>query len=159
EPKQREPGRGDHGPPLEREPLADGDDREPEDRGGDHTRDDDRHGEDGGQVRPAGLVLELEDGQALPGRERVDDGARREDDAPPQHSPDERPRHLTCRVKGAVRILPPTCVCKNSRQVPGTGTSTPTVSLPGVAEVPVTFVAPRKLVQPVAPGAQTCVWK
>ena len=43
--------------------------------------------------------------------------------------------------------------------MPETGTSTPTVSFPGVAELPVTFVAPSTLVHPLAPGAQTCVWK
>ena len=43
--------------------------------------------------------------------------------------------------------------------MPGAGTSTPTVSFPGVDDVPVTFVPPSALVQPVAPGAQMCVWK
>jgi hypothetical protein len=33
------------------------------------------------------------------------------------------------------------------RQVPGTGRSTPTVSLPGAVELPVTLVAPSEDVQ------------
>ena len=48
---------------------------------------------------------------------------------------------------------------RKSRQVPATGTRTPTVSLPGVVELPVTFVAPSALVQPTAPALQTWVWK
>ncbi len=43
--------------------------------------------------------------------------------------------------------------------MPGAGTSTPIVSFPGVVELPVTLLPPRMLVQPVAPGAQTWVWK
>src|SRR5581483_9946331 len=65
----------------------------------------------------------------------------------------------TWRVKGAVRIRPATLHWRKRRQVPGAGTSTPTVSFPGDDEVPVTFAGPRMLVQPVAPGEQTCVWK
>src|SRR5262249_34761494 len=112
-----------------------------------------------GEVGAARLVLQLEEGQRAPGRERVDDRPRREHDRRAEHRPDCRPNHLTCRVNGAVRILPSTSVCRKSRQMPGTGTRTPTGSLPGVDERPVTCVAPRKLVQPDAPGAQTCVWK
>ena len=67
--------------------------------------------------------------------------------------------HLTSRVKGAVSTRPFARVCRNRRHVPATGTSTPTRSFPGVVELPLTCVAPRMLVQPLAPGAQTCVWK
>src|SRR5579884_3082812 len=66
---------------------------------------------------------------------------------------------VTFSVNGAVRTWPSTRHWRNSRQVPGTGTSTPTVSFPGVDELPATLVAPITLEQPVAPGAQTCVWK
>ena len=55
--------------------------------------------------------------------------------------------------------LPVHLALEERRQVPATGTSTPTVSLPGLVELPVTFVAPSTLVQPLAPAAQTCVWK
>ena len=50
--------------------------------------------------------------------------------------------HATFSVNGAVSTCPSTCVWRNSRQVPATGTSTPTVSLPGVVDVPVTFAVP-----------------
>ena len=55
--------------------------------------------------------------------------------------------------------FPSTRVWRKSRHLPGAGTRTPTFSFPGVAELPVIFVPPSTLVQPVAPGAQTWVWK
>ena len=67
--------------------------------------------------------------------------------------------HDTFNVNGAVTTRPSTRVWRNSRHVPGTGKSTPTFSLPGVVDVPVTFDAPKMLVHPETPGAQTCVWK
>src|SRR5262245_53819185 len=36
---------------------------------------------------------------------------------------------------------------------------TPTVSFPGLLELPVTLLPASTLVQPPAPGLQTCVWK
>ena len=65
----------------------------------------------------------------------------------------------TLSVKRAVMTCPSTRHWRKSRHVPATGTSTPTVSLPGVEERPVILVAPRVLVQPEAPGEQTWVWK
>ena len=62
-------------------------------------------------------------------------------------------------MNGAVITRPSTRDWRNSRQVPASGTSTPTVSFPGVVDVPVTFVPPSALVHADAPGAQTCVWK
>ena len=44
------------------------------------------------------------------------------------------PFTLTSSVNGAVTTRPPTLVWRNRRHVPGAGTSTPTVSLPGFAE-------------------------
>ena len=46
-----------------------------------------------------------------------------------------------------------------SRQVPGTGSKTPTRNWPGLVALPVTRVEPRTLVQPVIPAEQTRVWK
>src|SRR5205823_753493 len=57
----------------------------------------------------------------------------------------ERPPHRTRNVNGAVITCPPTRNCRNSRHVPGTGTSTPTFRWPGVAELPVTRAPPRML--------------
>jgi hypothetical protein len=62
-------------------------------------------------------------------------------------------------VNGAVSTRPSTFVWMNSRQVPATGSSTPISRSPGVLDVPVTWAPPSVLVQPWAPGAQTCVWK
>src|SRR5439155_9447437 len=159
EPRQREPRSRDERVLLERESLANGDDRKPEHCRCEHRGDGNRDDQNSRELRAARLVLEPEYGERLPGRKRVDDRARRDDDAGGEHGPDRRADHLTWRVKGAVRIFPPTCAWRNRRQVPGTGTSTPTVSLPGVVDLPVTCAPPRKLVQPVAPGAQTWVWK
>ena len=57
-------------------------------------------------------------------------------------------------------IFEPWRSCRNRRQVPETGSSTPTVNLPGVAW-PVTRVIgmPVRLPQLGAFGAQMCVWK
>ena len=62
-------------------------------------------------------------------------------------------------MKGTVSTFPLILHWRKSRQVPEAGTSTPTFSLPGVFEVPVTLAGPRTLVQPLTPGAQTWVWK
>src|SRR5581483_5984008 len=67
--------------------------------------------------------------------------------------------HCTLSVNGAVTMWPFTWHCRNNRHVPATGTSTPTVSFPGVDDVPVTRAPPSRLVHPVAPGAHTWVWK
>src|SRR5919197_318210 len=89
-------------------------------------------------------------GEHVPGR-----GQCRRCDARERHcepaagaTPDHRRRsHRTSRVKGAVKTWPSTFVCRKSRQVPLTGTSTPTVSFPGAAERPVTLSPPRTAVQ------------
>ena len=57
---------------------------------------------------------------------------------------DERASHRTTSVNGAVITRPSTRHWRNSRHVPASGTSTPTVSLPGVADVPVIFVAAER---------------
>ena len=67
--------------------------------------------------------------------------------------------HLTSSVNGAVSTRPFTSVWRKRRQVPGAGTSTPTVSRPGFDDVPTTCAPPSVEVQPLAPGAQTWVWK
>jgi hypothetical protein len=69
-----------------------------------------------------------------------------------------RALHRTRKVNGAVRTWPSTRHWRKSRHVPATGTRTPTESLPGVDDVPVTLALPSRLVQPLAPGAHTCVW-
>ena len=93
-------------------------------------------------------------------RRRVDDDARRRR-RPEQRSVRERRRrqrqrcggdraeddgasHRTCNVNGAVSTWPSTRHWRNRRHVPATGTRTPTVSLPGVEEVPVTFAPPSE---------------
>ena len=65
----------------------------------------------------------------------------------------------TGSTNGAERIFPPALSCRNSRHVPESGRRTPTVRWPGVAELPATLLPPKTLVQPPAPGLQTCVWK
>ncbi len=65
----------------------------------------------------------------------------------------------TWSVYGAVTTFPSRRNCRKSRQVPATGSSMPTFSCPGVVEVPVTRAPPSTLEQPLAPGAQTWVWK
>ena len=64
-----------------------------------------------------------------------------------------------CSVNGAVRTRPWTRICRNSRQVPPTGSSTPRVSLPGAVAWPVIREAPSRLEQLGAPAAHTWVWK
>src|SRR5581483_10581825 len=134
-------------------------DREPEDGRCRRRGDGDGDGEHEREVGAARLVLQLQHRERLPRCEGVHDRACGQNHRGTEHSPDGRADHFTCRVKGAVRMWPPTSTWRKSRHVPATGTSTPTVSLPGVAERPVTRVAPRKLVQPLAPGSQTWVWK
>ena len=71
-----------------------------------------------------------------------------------------RSAHATFSVNGAVSTCPSTWVWRNSRQVPATGTSTPTVSLPGVVELPVTFAAAEQgSCSRWRRALQTCVWK
>src|SRR5581483_968418 len=65
--------------------------------------------------------------------------------------------YVTWSVYGAVTIFPPSSICRKSRQVPGSGSSTPACRIPGVVEVPTG--ARVRLEQPTAFGAQTCVWK
>ena len=75
-------------------------------------------------------------------RERVDDRARREHDRDGDERPDREPqtqRQRTWSVKGTVSTLPSGLHCRNSRHVPGAGTRTPTLSFPGVVELPVTL--------------------
>src|SRR5262249_10150623 len=111
------------------------------------------------EARPAGLVLEVQrEGARV---QRVDERPRAEHDQRGRPSPrSEALQSLTGSVYGTVTTLPPFGLnCRKSRHVPPTGTRTPTCRLPGVAEVPVTRDPPSTLVQPAAPGAQTCVWK
>ena len=67
----------------------------------------------------------------------------------------------TWSVNGAVTMRPPSFICRNSRQTPGIGSSTPIVSLPGASEWPVTRVAltPASAPQLGALGAQMWLWK
>ena len=91
---------------------------------------------------------------------RRDGGERRDGgDGEGQAESHECSFHLTSSVNGAVTTRPPTLVWRNRRHVPGAGTSTPTVSRPGFDEVPTTCAPPSVEVQPLAPGAQTWVWK
>src|SRR5439155_4788592 len=73
--------------------------------------------------------------------------------------PGESAFHLTCSVNGAVRIRPRSWNWRKSRQVPATGSSTPTLSFPGPAGRPTTLAPPKMLVQPGVFGPQTWVWK
>ena len=95
EPRQREPRPLDESARLEREPLAHGDDGEPEHGRREYRSDGQRNGQHRGEVRPAGLVLEPERGQRLPGSEGVDDGAGGENDTHAEHRPDGRADHVT----------------------------------------------------------------
>src|SRR5262249_41930103 len=68
------------------------------------------------------------------------------------------PAHCTTRVKGAVMRRPLSWIWTNMLQRPRSGSSTPTCSTPGVAELPET-APPTLAEQALAPGAQTWVWK
>ena len=143
----------EHRPGLEQLALADRERRERDHRSADREREPERDSGHDEQPGPTGLPLELDGEWAR--RELVDDPAGREHDERADGEPERRGAgdgpHATRSVNGAVRTCPFTWHCRKSRQVPGTGTSTPTVSLPGVVELPVTFVAPSTLVQPPRP--------
>ena len=142
--------------------LLDRDHREPDERGGSgrpEAEDYDRHDDEPG---PPGGLLKLQRDHGGLWNERVHEHSRgqhheRREGRPERQSTDAAgPGHVRTRsVNGAVSTLPSAFVCRNSRQTPASGTSTPTVSFPGVVERPVTRAAPRTLVHPVASGLQT----
>src|SRR6266576_6109418 len=101
------------------------------------------------QCRTPGTVLEHACGGAR--RERVRNAPCQEDDERRGEDPGEH-SHRTTRVNGAVSTRPSTLHRKKSRQVPGTGSKTPTRNWPGLVALPVTRVEPRTLVQPVMPA-------
>src|SRR5262249_51804156 len=146
-------------PRLEEPPLADAERGRPEHRAGEPEPGGERDEHDEREARPAGLVLEVERERARV--QRVDERPRAQHHERGGARPCRQPPHSpTFSVYGAVTTLPPSgWNWRNSLHVPATGTSTPTCSFPGVADVPVTLDPPSTLAQPVAPGAHTCVWK
>jgi len=109
----------------------------------------------------AGAVLEHACCRAR--SDRIRDAAGQEDNESRSEDPGERldctAGHRTTSVNGAVSMRPSTLHCRKSRQVPGTGSRTPTRNCPGLVALPVIRVEPRTLVHPVIPAVQTCVWK
>ena len=86
-------------------------------------------------------------------RERVGEPARGEHEQRDRAEPEEAARsHRTRSVKGAVDDAAAVWNWRKSRQVPATGSSTPTFSWPGPAGRPTTFAPPRMLVQPGVDG-------
>src|SRR5947208_3803217 len=143
-------------PALEQLALANAERGQPADRDRERRAQCDRDEREHRQGRTAGALFEHACGGAR--RERVRNAPCQEDDERRGEDPGEY-FHRTPRVNGAVSTRPSTLHCKKSRQVPGTGSKTPTRNWPGLVALPVTRVEPRTLVQPVIPAEQTWVWK
>jgi len=113
--------------------LANAERGQPADRDRERRAQRDRNEREHRECRTAGTVLERACGGAR--RDRVRNAPRQEDDERRGEEPGEC-FHVTTRVNGAVSTRPSTLHCKKSRQVPGTGSKTPTRNWPGLVALP-----------------------
>ena len=152
--------RSRRGSPCHQVPLADAERNQPDDSGGERKRDGERDESRNDETRSSHRVLERRADEGRPRGELVGNGARTKHDHRARSSPQERPsRHRTRSVNGAVRTLPPTLHCRNSRHVPGCGSKTPTLNLPGVDECPLIRTPPKDPAHAGVRAPHTCVWK
>src|SRR5205823_2223555 len=144
---------------LEQGTLANAERGEPADRDGDAPGQRQRHEREHRQTGSAGLLLQQASGRARGYGVAEPTGDQDDEPGAGPLNGCPQPSHPTVSVKGAVNTRPSTLHWRKSRQVPPTGSSTPTRRCPGLVTVPVTRVGPSTLVQPLTPAAQTCVWK